>query len=75
MKYVKHRLSSVFSVLAIVTALIFSGAWAASATIEQAKNECIVGEQADGYLGVVSGASASAGLLREVQLGSSFGKK
>ncbi|GJL94616.1 MAG: hypothetical protein DHS20C05_10210 [Hyphococcus sp.] len=67
MKYIKHRLSSVFSVLAIVAALIFSGAWAASATIEQAKDNCIVGEQIDGYLGVVTGANASDDLRREVR--------
>lgn len=40
---------------------------AASATIENAKNSCIVGEQADGYLGVVSGAEASEALRREVR--------
>lgn len=40
---------------------------AASAIVEQAKDECIVGEQADGYLGFVPGASASAELRREVR--------
>lgn len=40
---------------------------AASARIENAKNNCIVGEQADGYLGVVSGADADAELRREVR--------
>ena len=39
---------------------------AASALIEAAKNECVVGEQANGYLGVVSGASASESLKRDV---------
>jgi uncharacterized protein len=40
---------------------------AASNLIEQAKSQCIVGEQADGYLGVVSGASASSEVRREVR--------
>jgi uncharacterized protein len=40
---------------------------AASDLIEQAKSQCIVGEQTDGYLGVVSGASASSEIRREVR--------
>ncbi len=40
---------------------------AASAIVEQAKSECIVGEQADGYLGFVPGANASSALRREVR--------
>jgi len=40
---------------------------AASALVENAKDNCIVGEQADGYLGVVSGANASDQLRREVR--------
>ena len=40
---------------------------AASAIVEQAKSECIVGEQADGYLGFVPGANVSSALRREVR--------
>ncbi|GJL91071.1 MAG: hypothetical protein DHS20C04_07300 [Hyphococcus sp.] len=40
---------------------------AASAMIENAKDNCIVGEQADGYLGIVPGANASAQLRGEVR--------
>lgn len=40
---------------------------AASAIVEQAKAECIVGEQADGYLGYVPGATISSALRREVR--------
>lgn len=40
---------------------------AASAIVEQAKNECVVGEQADGYLGFVPGAAVSSALSREVR--------
>lgn len=42
-------------------------AHAASAIVEQAKDACVVGEQADGYLGVVSGADASDALRREIR--------
>ena len=40
---------------------------AASAAIEDAKDNCIVGEQSDGYLGVVDGAAAGEGVRREVR--------
>lgn len=40
---------------------------AASAAVEDAKSKCIVGEQSDGYLGVVEGAVASEALRREVR--------
>ena len=42
-------------------------ALAASATVEQAKDACIVGEQTDGYLGVVPGAAASDAVRREIR--------
>ena len=48
-------------------ALIGGAAAAASATIERAKNQCIVGEQADGYLGFVPGKNADQALRREVR--------
>ncbi len=35
--------------------------------IEQAKDECLIGEQADGYLGIVPGADVSDALRREVR--------
>ncbi|NOX83468.1 MAG: YdbL family protein, partial [Alphaproteobacteria bacterium] len=61
--------SFVVGLLAITLAagLTATTAVAASDLIEQAKSQCIVGEQADGYLGVVSGASASSELRREVR--------
>lgn len=40
---------------------------AASAVVEQAKDRCLIGEQADGYLGFVPGASISSALRREVR--------
>jgi len=40
---------------------------AASAIVEQAKDRCLIGEQADGYLGFVPGASISSALRREVR--------
>ncbi|WP_425407963.1 YdbL family protein [Hyphococcus sp.] len=39
---------------------------AASAAVERAKDQCVVGEQADGYIGVVSGKSADNALRREI---------
>ncbi len=56
-----------FIVAASVMAAALSGAaLAASAVIEQAKAQCIVGEQADGYLGIVDAARANEELRREV---------
>ena len=40
---------------------------AANPVIDQAKAQCVVGEQADGYLGVVAGASASDAVRREIR--------
>jgi len=48
-------------------ALAPMSASAANAMIERAKGQCVVGEQTDGYLGVVSGAEASDELRREVR--------
>jgi len=42
-------------------------ATAASAIVEQAKDQCIVGEQSDGYLGFVPGKNADQALRREVR--------
>ncbi len=72
MKFIqKHGVASLvigaFAAMFAAIALTATSASAASAIIEQAKNECIVGEQADGYLGVVTGASPSADLRREVR--------
>ena len=40
---------------------------AASAIVEAAKDQCVVGEQADGYLGFVPGGDASDAVRREVR--------
>jgi len=42
-------------------------AYAASPAIEAAKSQCVIGEQADGYLGVVRGAKPGDDLLREMR--------
>ena len=56
------------TISAIAAALVLTGgAFAAPAAIEAAKDQCVIGEQADGYLGVVDGAVADAGLRREMQ--------
>lgn len=51
---------------ALVFSAVLSPASSASPAVEQAKDRCIVGEQADGYLGVVAGADASESLRREI---------
>lgn len=51
-----------FALIGAVTA-----ANAASPVIESAKSQCVVGEQSDGYLGVVDEAAASEELKREVR--------
>lgn len=54
--------------LAAAALTAFAGpASAASAIIEEAKSKCVVGEQSDGYLGVVEGATASEAVRREVR--------
>ena len=51
-----------------VLGLIAVGAaHAASPVIENAKDQCIIGEQNDGYLGFVDGADGDANLRREVR--------
>ncbi len=55
------------AIAALALAASISGAGAASAIIEDAKSKCIVGEQSDGYLGVVDGAAASDAVRREVR--------
>ena len=62
----KTVFAAVFAAGLMLSAL-GSAAVAASALVENAKDQCIVGEQADGYLGVVDGASASAELQREIR--------
>lgn len=61
----KHLLQAVATGF-LVTASV-SPVLAASAIVENAKDNCIVGEQMDGYLGVVSGADASAEVRREIR--------
>lgn len=55
----------VVAVAALVAALS-GAAFAMSAMVENAKSQCIVGEQADGYLGVIDAAKASEDVKREV---------
>lgn len=67
----EHSMKKTIMTAAVAAGLMFSAALspvlAASALVENAKDNCVIGEQADGYLGVVSGADASAELRREVR--------
>ncbi len=65
--FVKKTLVTAFASAGLVLSAAAPAASAASAVVENAKNNCIVGEQADGYLGVVSGESASAEVQREIR--------
>lgn len=52
--------------VALVAATFGGAALAQRALIDQAKAECVIGEQADGYLGIVDASKADAALRREV---------
>ena len=53
--------------IAAAVAATIAGAHAAPPIVEDAKAKCIVGEQADGYLGVVDPVAASDAVKREVR--------
>ena len=57
----------VAAAIAVLFAAIASPAFAATAIVEQAKAQCIVGEQADGYLGIIDASKASEQVKREVR--------
>jgi uncharacterized protein YdbL (DUF1318 family) len=65
----EQTLKKLVAVILLAAGLAVSAApvLAASPLVENAKNNCVVGEQADGYLGVVTGADASEALRREVR--------
>lgn len=61
----KHSLAK-----SLIVALALSAAapaYAGTATIDAAKAQCVVGEQTDGYLGVIDNAKADEALKREVR--------
>lgn len=60
----RHFLCTAVAAMLLTASL--APANAASPIVERAKDECVVGEQADGYLGVVTGAQASSELRREI---------
>jgi len=66
MQLARKATIGIFAVGAIVMALL-TGAYGANPLIENAKNQCVIGEQADGYLGVVSGQTVSDALRREIR--------
>jgi uncharacterized protein YdbL (DUF1318 family) len=54
--------------LTAAASMAFGGiSLAASPAIEQAKAQCVIGEQADGYLGVVEGQRVNEELRREIR--------
>jgi hypothetical protein len=55
------------AVSALAIGLLSAGAAAASPVIDEAKAQCVVGEQIDGYLGVIDNATASDAVRREVR--------
>lgn len=67
----EHSMKKTMMMAAAAAGLLFSAslapAMSASPLVENAKNNCVVGEQADGYLGVVTGADAGEELRREIR--------
>lgn len=53
--------------LTLAAALVLSAANAGTPTIDAAKAQCVVGEQTDGYLGIIEPAKADETLRREVR--------
>lgn len=63
----KKFIGRIILVIAAAFAVLAGVAVAASAIVERAKDDCIVGEQVDGYLGYVDRSKASPELVREVR--------
>lgn len=63
----KRNILNVAAGLAAAAVVAGGAAHGASAIVEQAKDQCVVGEQADGYLGFVPGKNADEALRREVR--------
>ena len=64
----KQNMSARFFAAAAAGALLAAGvAHGANAVVENAKDQCIIGEQANGYLGFVAGSSSDTELVREVR--------
>ncbi|MCI5048369.1 MAG: YdbL family protein [Aquisalinus sp.] len=63
------RISVKSTLVATAAAIAMFGglAMAQNTVIENAKDQCVIGEQADGYLGVVDGKSASTDVQREMR--------
>lgn len=61
-----HRLLK-FGAAIAVAAMTAGAAYALSPRLEDAKANCVIGEQADGYLGIVDAARADADMRREVR--------
>ena len=66
-KIMKSKMAGLVAAGFVGASIALTSASAASAIVEQAKDQCIVGEQADGYLGVVSGKTASDAVRREIR--------
>ena len=63
----KKIVLAAFAAVGLMFTAALAPVLAASAIIENAKSNCIVGEQADGYLGFVPGKTASRELRQEVR--------
>ncbi len=61
------KMLATFAVSSLIFAASTVGASAASAAIEDAKSRCVVGEQSDGYLGVIDDMAVGETLKREVR--------
>lgn len=61
----RSAIKSAFAAIALSATI--GAADAASPMIEDAKSKCLVGEQSDGYLGIVDGAAPGDAVQREVR--------
>lgn len=55
------------AVIAISVAVLASSVSAQRPVVDEAKAQCLVGEQADGYIGIVDGADVSTEVRRELR--------
>lgn len=63
----KTIISTLIALMASLVGFFSVQAFAASQIIEDAKSQCLIGEQIDGYLGTITGQAPPAEVAREVR--------
>ncbi|MCA8890143.1 MAG: YdbL family protein, partial [Parvularculaceae bacterium] len=62
-----HKTMKTILAAAAASLALSASALAASPAVEAAKSQCLIGEQADGYLGIVDAGGVDESLRREVK--------